>query len=82
MGRTGKCRELREVTDRVPSSSAAGSEGMEGICPGKELLLSFCTVLKGKIGSSRLDRGWNVPGVCGAGNAESFQVKGRTRAED
>lgn len=57
-------------------SSAAGSAGIQG------MLLSFCTALKGKMGSSHLDPGWNVPGVCGAGNAESFQVKGSTRAED
>lgn len=63
-------------------SSAAASAGVEGdkISQGKELLLSFCTALKGKLGSSQLDPGWNVPGVCGAGNAESFQAKERTRA--
>lgn len=55
---------------------------MEGMSQGKELLLPFCTALKGKMGSSHLDPSWNVAGVGGAGNAESFQGKGRTRAED
>lgn len=82
MGRAGKYRELIEVTEYPGMSSAAGSAGIQGMSQGKELLLSFCTALKGKMGSSHLDPGWNVPGVCGAGNAESFQVEGGTRAEN
>lgn len=80
-GRDGKDRKMQ----RAERSDGLSSQFCCWICRDRgdiSMLLSICTALKGKMGSSHPDPGWNVPGVCGAGNAESFQVKGRTRAED